>query len=108
MKSRRRWRRLGPGGLLSLATVGLAAVLAALTAASQMGAADSQPRGQAQDAGVYAADQQHPWNQLHRLLRLRVAPGGGEYGLEDLDPLLWYETQRFLTRSSHQEALQFL
>ena len=74
----------------------------------------SSPTGQAVPAtsapraGVYAADPAHLWNRVHRALYVRVDAKGQEYGLDDVDPLLWRETTFLLTDPSHSSAIRLL
>ena len=66
------------------------------------------PATSAARAGVYAADPAHLWNRLHRALYVRVDAKGQEYGLDDVDPLLWQETTFLLTDPSHSSAIRLL
>lgn len=59
-------------------------------------------------AGVYADDPAHLWNRLHRALYVRVDAKGQEYGLDDVDPLLWHETTFLLSDPSHSAAIRLL
>ena len=58
--------------------------------------------------GLYADDPAHLWNRLHRALCVRVDANGQEYGLDDVDPLLWHETTFLLTDPSHSSASRLL
>jgi hypothetical protein len=62
----------------------------------------------AQQPGPYNPDPNHIWNRVHRVLHVRVADDGREYGLDELDPLLWLETNYLLTGESHRRALAVL
>jgi hypothetical protein len=57
----------------------------------------------AQQPGPYNPDPNHIWNRVHRVLHVRVAGDGREYGLDELDPLLWLETD-YLLRNLHGYA----
>jgi hypothetical protein len=58
--------------------------------------------------GLYHADPQHLWNRLHRHLHVRTAGDGREFGLDEVDPLLWSETKHLLSGDSHARALRLL
>ncbi len=58
--------------------------------------------------GLYHADPQHLWNRLHRHLHVRTATDGREFGLDEVDALLWDETRHLLTGPSHTRALDLL
>jgi hypothetical protein len=70
-------------------------------------AAALRPGAPALPSGPYADDPAHLWNRLHRELFVRTA-AGGEYGFDEVDPLLWRETQHLLTAPSHARALRLL
>jgi len=57
---------------------------------------------------VYASDPNHVWNRLFRLFYVRHARDGRQYGGEELDPYLWWQTGYLLSGSSHDEALKLL
>ena len=57
---------------------------------------------------LYDPDPNHIWNRVHRVLHVRVASDGQEYGADDLDPLLWIETKHLLTGESHRQALAMM
>src|ERR1051325_8143528 len=57
---------------------------------------------------VYGPYPNHIWNRVFRLFYSRTASDGKEYGLGELDPLLWFDTTYLLTGSSHQRAIQLL
>ena len=42
----------------------------------------------AQQQGPYGPDPNLIWNRVHRVLHVRVAGDGREYGSDELDPLL--------------------
>ncbi|HXQ37938.1 MAG TPA: hypothetical protein VN843_28280 [Anaerolineales bacterium] len=45
---------------------------------------------------------------MFRQFYRRVAKDGKEYGMDELDPLLWFDTTHLLTGASHQQAIQVL
>ncbi len=57
---------------------------------------------------VYDPDPDHPWNRVFRQLNRRIATDGGEYGSDELDPLLWFDTTYLLSGTSHQQTLRVL
>ncbi len=57
---------------------------------------------------VYDPDPNHLWNRLHGALFIRVASDGTEYGIDQLDPLLFYHSKYLLTGPSHTNALRLL
>jgi hypothetical protein len=57
---------------------------------------------------VYDPNTEHLWNRLFHALYGRTAGNGQEYGREELDPLLWQETNALITGPSHQRALAVL
>src|SRR5271155_5251147 len=78
--------------------------------------ADSVLKGIGQDqsqAGrptlaIYASDPDHAWNRLFRLFYVRHARDGREYGGDELDPYLWWQTKYLLSGSSNDQALKLL
>ena len=64
--------------------------------------------GSASAWSVYHPDPAHLWNRVFRQLYRRTSLGGEEYGAEELDPLLWFDTTYLLTGPSHQQAIQVL
>src|ERR1019366_2997865 len=58
--------------------------------------------------GVYFSDPDHIWNRLFRLFYVRHARDGRQYGGDELDPYLWWQTKYLLSGSSHDEALKLL
>ena len=59
-------------------------------------------------AGPYDANPSHIWNRLHRQFFVRTARNGKEYGINELDPLLWWETKYLVSGPSHQQAMSLL
>jgi hypothetical protein len=57
---------------------------------------------------IYDPDSNHLWNRVFRQLYGRTTADGKEYGSDELDPLLWFDTTYLLTGDSHQEAIQVL
>jgi hypothetical protein len=57
---------------------------------------------------IYDPDPDHLWNRLFRQFFRRFTEDGKEYGADELDPLLWFDTSYLLNGDSHQEALQVL
>jgi hypothetical protein len=57
---------------------------------------------------VYDPDPNHPWNRVFRQLYRRTAADGEEYGSDELDPLLWFDTTYLLNGVSHQQTIQVL
>src|SRR5580700_8101332 len=55
--------------------------------------------------GLFHPDPQNVANRLYRELHTRAGPGGGEYGFDSLDPLLWSETNYLLTGKAHSQAI---
>jgi hypothetical protein len=60
------------------------------------------------DWGIYDSDPEHLWNRVFRQFYRRVATNEKEYGMDELDPLLWFDTTYLLTGTSHQQAIQIL
>lgn len=58
--------------------------------------------------GVSEKEPGEIWMSLYRHIRLRSGPDENEYGADELDPLLWANTQRVLTGESHRRAIQLL
>ena len=61
----------------------------------------SQPQSESAKA-IYASDPDHIWNRLFRLFYVRHARDGQQYGGDELDPYLWWQTKYLLTGSSHE------
>jgi hypothetical protein len=57
---------------------------------------------------IYHPDPAHVWNRVFRQLYQRTALNGEEYGADELDPLLWFDTTHLLKGSSHRHAIQVL
>jgi hypothetical protein len=57
---------------------------------------------------VYDPDPNHIWNRVFRQFYRRTAKDRKEYGLGELDPLLWHDTIYLLDGDSHEQAIQVL
>jgi len=57
---------------------------------------------------VYDPDLDHLWNRVFRQFYRRTTKDGKEYGSDELDPLLWFDTTYLLNGNSHQQAIQLL
>ena len=57
---------------------------------------------------IYNPDADHLWDRVFRQFYERTAKDGKEYGMDELDPLLWYDTTYLLDGNSHQQAIQIL
>ena len=57
---------------------------------------------------VYDPNLDHLWNRVFRQLYRRTSRNGAEYGSDELDPLLWFDTTYLLDGSSHPQAIQVL
>lgn len=84
------------------------AVACCLTGWSCPVAAANDPSPPSTEVKIYDADPKHLWNRLHRALWVRLGPDGKAYGLDRLDPLLWFETKHLLEGKSHEEAIAVL
>ena len=57
---------------------------------------------------IYDPDPNHLWNRVFRQFYRRVANDGKEYGMDELEPLLWFDTTYLLDGNAHQQAVQVL
>ncbi|HSB00469.1 MAG TPA: hypothetical protein VLE49_07455 [Anaerolineales bacterium] len=57
---------------------------------------------------VYDPGPDHPWNRVFRQLYRRTTVDGKEYGSDELDPLLWFDTTYLLSGVSYRETIQVL
>jgi hypothetical protein len=57
---------------------------------------------------IFDPDPDHPWNRVFRQLYQRTTTDGEEYGADELDPLLWFDTTYLLTGDSHQQVVRVL
>src|ERR1051326_1662791 len=53
---------------------------------------------------LYDRDPNHLWNRLYRALYQRVTNDGKEYGYDELDPLLWWQTKYLLINPANRNA----
>lgn len=73
--------------------------------------APASPSGSSPDGrtwALYDPSPKHIWNRLYRSLYLRTAPDGREFGYDELDPLLWRQTEHLLGGPSHRQAADML
>jgi hypothetical protein len=68
----------------------------------------SQPQSGRPAQAIYASDPDHIWNRLFRLFYVRHTGDGQQWGGDELDPYLWWQTKYLLSGSSHDEALKLL
>jgi hypothetical protein len=54
---------------------------------------------------LFHSDPQHVSNRLYRVLHVRTAPDGKQFGFDALDPLLCTETNYLLEGKSHEQAI---
>ena len=57
---------------------------------------------------IYDSNPEHLWNRVFRQSFERRADDGTPYGMDELDPLLWFDSTYLLTGTSHQHAIQVL
>jgi hypothetical protein len=57
---------------------------------------------------TYDPDTAHIWNRVFRQLYQRTDTDGKEYGTDELDPLLWFDTTHLLRGDSHRQAVKVL
>ena len=57
---------------------------------------------------LYDSDPNHIWNRLYRSLYMRAARKGLEYGYDELDPLIWYNTKYLFSGPANQQAINTL
>ncbi len=58
--------------------------------------------------GLFSLDPQDISNRLYRQIHVRTAKNGKEYGLDELDPLLWSQTKYLRSGPSHTQVLRLL
>jgi hypothetical protein len=96
-------------GILVLSFFSFVYPQASVQDAGQTELARSQSQGVSSPGQeVYAPDPDHIWNRLFRLFYVRHARNGDQYGGDELDPYLWWQTKYLLSGSSHDEALKLL
>jgi hypothetical protein len=88
-------------------TITLSLIIAPNALSIRYSSQSDRPLGSKPQA-IYDSDPDHLWNRLHRALFVRTTPKGEEYGLGELDPLLWHETKHLLTGYSYQQAIKLL
>jgi hypothetical protein len=86
----------------------VATIASIVGAVSLMAAVAGYQNGPPTATGLYHPDPQHLWNRLHRHLHVRTTADGREFGLDEVDPLLWDETRYLLSGPSHARALRLL
>src|ERR1035438_7878638 len=72
------------------------------------GIGEGQPQPAPPTLAIYASDPDHIWNRLFRLFYVRHARDGQQYGGDELDPYLWWQTkyrQRFALSSAKTVGL---
>src|SRR5262245_37308555 len=57
---------------------------------------------------IYHLDPIHLWNRLHEALFVRVGTDGRTYGHDRIEPLLWPQSNYFLTGTEHNRAAALL
>src|SRR5262245_32936680 len=82
-------------------------LLAAVVAPHQ-GQGESRPAEESSRAGIYSCVPDHPWDLVHRALRVPPGPDGREVGLDDLDPLLWWQSRYLLQEPALSRAVAAL
>jgi hypothetical protein len=92
----------------------LGALATAVVAAASVGlgvGSTTQPAQKIQAAppsAIYATDPDHIWNRINRLLNVRTAADGEQFGGDVVDLLLWSETRYLLSEPSHGQAIRLL
>lgn len=66
------------------------------------------PTAENADWNIYDPDPDHIWNRVFRQFYRRTTKDGTEYGSDELDPLLWFDTTYLLDGKSHRQAIQVL
>ena len=95
-------------GVLVLAFFSLGRPQMSMQDAGRTELARSQSKGVPSLNRIYSPDPDHIWNRIFRLFYLRHARNGHQYGGDELDPYLWWQTKYLLSGSSHDEALKLL
>src|SRR5258708_16610632 len=67
----------------------------------------TQAREAAISSGIYDSDPEHIWNRIYSQFFIRSADNI-EFGLDILNPLLWYETESPLKPPAYQQARNLL
>ena len=96
-------------GVLVLAFFSLGRPQMSMQDAGSTELARSQSKGVLNlNQGIYSPDPDHIWNRIFRLFYVRHARNGDQYGGDELDPYLWWQTKYLVSGSSHDEALKLL
>jgi hypothetical protein len=66
------------------------------------------PQYVVESPAVYSPNPNHIWNQVYDVLLVREDKAGGDFGVDSLDPLLWWKTKHLLEGPSHEQALMVL
>jgi hypothetical protein len=69
---------------------------------------EGAPEPPAPGATLYDADAEHLWNRLYSALYFRTTADGQVYGADELEPLLYPESQFLLTGKHHKKVLALL
>jgi hypothetical protein len=69
---------------------------------------ETLPTGSMAAWAIYDSNPDHIWNRVFRQLYRRTTADGREYGSDELDPLLWFDTTYLLQGDSHQKAIDVL
>lgn len=56
----------------------------------------------------YSSDPDHMWNRVQFKLLVRTAPDRTQWGCDEVDPLLWFETKHILSRSEYPQTAKLL
>ena len=79
----------------------LLSIVACVPSPRDASSASSEP-------GLYDPDPAHLWNRLHRALFIRTTADGREFGHDEVDPLLFWNTKHLLTGRTHEQAIGLL
>ena len=63
----------------------------------------SDPTSEPTGWNIYDPDPDHIWNRVFRQFFERKTNDGKYYGMDELDPLLWFDTIYLLSGTSHQQ-----
>jgi hypothetical protein len=56
----------------------------------------------------YSSNPDHIWNRTQFKLLVRTAPDGTQWGCDEVDPLLWFETKHVLGRNKYPQTAELL
>jgi hypothetical protein len=93
---------------MKLATTVVFSFLLLLGSLRETPAAISNPEESGNAPKIYDSNPNHIWNRLYDAFFIRKDQTGATYGADELDPLLWRETEHLLAGPSHQRALSIL